>query len=171
MAKRLFFSSQSFTAQTYASVLTDGTHMTMIGGTTTQMTDVLEVLISGRDVSSVVSAMQLCRSTGTIAATPTALASPTSDGPMIPATALLVAPVVVAVAFTTKPQASNVTTDAKLNLGLNTFGGIIRWNAAPTQQWQLLGSATGFGCTILFNASAAGGNTCLANAHIMYETY
>jgi len=171
MAKRLFFASQSFTAQAYASILTDGTHMSMVGGSTTQMTDVLECLISGRDVSSVVSAMQLCRSTGTIAATFTALASPNSDGPMVPATAALTAAVSTFVAATTKPQASNTITDAKLNLGLNTFGGILRWNAAPTQQWQMLGQATGFGCTILFNASAAGGNTCLANAHIMYETY
>jgi hypothetical protein len=90
---------------------------------------------------------------------------------MIPATAALAAPVVVATAWTTKPQASSTTTDAKLNLGLNTFGGIIRWNASPTQQWQLLGSATGFGCTILFNSSTSGGSNALADAHIMYETY
>ena len=171
MAKRLFFASQSFTAQAYATILTDGTHMSMVGGSGTQMTDVLEVLISGRDVSSVASAFQLCRSTSTIAATFTGLASPNSDGPMIPATAALTAPVNVFVAATTKPQASNVVTDAKLNLALNTFGGILRWNAAPTQQWQMLGQATGFGCSILFNASAAGGNSALANAHIMYETY
>jgi hypothetical protein len=171
MAKRLFFSNPTLTAQAYATILTDNTHMTLIGGTTTQMTDVLEVLVSGRDVSSVVCATQLCRSTGTIAATPTALAAPTSDGPMVPATAALTAAVVVAVAFTTKPQASGVTTDAKLNLGLNTFGGILRWNAAPTQQWQMLGSATGFGCTILFNSTTSGGSNANANAHIMYETY
>src|SRR6516162_5482951 len=100
MAKRLFFSNPTLTAQAYATILTDNTHMTLIGGTTTQMTDVLEVLVSGRDVSSVVCATQLCRSTGTIAATPTALAAPTSDGPMVPATAALTAAVVVAVAFT-----------------------------------------------------------------------
>jgi hypothetical protein len=171
MAKRLFFSSQSFTAQAYAVTLNDGTYMSMIGGSGTQMTDILEVLLSGRDVSSVVSAFQMCRSTNTIAATFTPLASPNSDGPMVPATAALAAAVNSFVAATTKPQASNVVTDAKLNLGLNTFGGIIRWNAAPTQQWQMLGQATGFGCSILFNASAAGGNNALANAHIMYETY
>ena len=87
MAKRLFFASPTFTAQGYsATTLTDGTNMTMIGASATQMTDVLEVLISGRDVSSVVCATQLCRSTSTIAATPAAFAAPTSDGPMIPAT-------------------------------------------------------------------------------------
>src|SRR6516164_10652477 len=102
MAKRLFFASPTLTAQAYATVLTDGTNMTMVGASATQMTDVLEVLISGRDVSSVVCATQLCRSTSTIAATPTALAAPTSDGPMVPATAALTAAVVVAVAFTTK---------------------------------------------------------------------
>jgi hypothetical protein len=145
--------------------------MTLIGASATQMTDVLEVLVSGMDTSSVTAAMQVVRSSGTIAATPTALASPNSDGPMVPATAALAAPVVVAVAFTTKPQASATVTDAKLNLALNTFGGIIRWNAAPTQQWQLLGLATGFGCTILFNSTVSGGLNAKANAHIIYETY
>jgi hypothetical protein len=172
MAKRLFYHNPTFTAQGYsATTLTDGTNMTMIGASATQMTDVLEVLISGRDTASVPCASQLCRSTSTIAATPAAFAAPTSDGPMIPATAALAAPVVVGVGWTTKPQASGVTTDAKLNLGLNTFGGIIRWNASPTQQWQLLGNATGFGCTILFNSSTSGGSNALADAHIMYETY
>ena len=169
MAKRLFFASLTLTAQAYAATtLTDGTHMTLLGGGTTQMTDVLEVLINGRDVSSVVAATQLVRSSGTVAATPTALSSPNSDGPMVPATAALAAPVTTAVAFTTKPQASATITDAKLDLGLNTFGGILRWNAAPTQQWQLLGNATGFGCTILFNSSVSGGSNALGNAHIIY---
>jgi hypothetical protein len=172
MAKRLFFASLGFTATAYAATtIANGTAMTMLGGSTTQMTDVLEVLISGRDVSSVVSAHQLVRSSGTVAATPAGLVSPASDGPMVPATAALAAAVATATSWTTLPQASATVTDAKLNLGLNTFGGIIRWNAAPTQQWQMLGQATGFGCTILFNSSVSGGSNSLANAHIIYETY
>jgi hypothetical protein len=171
MAKRMFFTSQSFVATAYATVIADTNHQTLIGGNATQMTDVLEVEVSGMQSASTVAAMQVCRSTGTIAATFTGLASPNSDGPMVPATAALAAPVNVFVAATTKPQASNTVTDAKLNLGMNAFGGILRWNASPTQQWQMLGNATGAGCTILFNASAASGTTSTCNCHIIYETY
>jgi hypothetical protein len=171
MAKRLFYASQAFTAQAYNTLLTNGTHMTLLGASATQMTDLLEVLVTGRDTASTVTGFQICRSMGTVAATPTALATPNSDGPMTPATAALAAPVVTAVAFTTAPRASGTVTDATLNLGINTWGGAIRWNASPTQQWQMLGNATGFGCSILFNSSASGGANANANAHIMYETY
>jgi hypothetical protein len=174
MAKRLFYTGgQAFTATAYnPTTLADGTYMALIGGTATQQVDVLEVLVSGMAIASAVAGMQLVRSSGTIAATFTALASPNSDGPMIPATAALAQPVNSFVAATTKPQGSAATTDARLNLGINVFGGILRWNAAPTQQWQLLGNATGFGCTILMNASAGGGTgSPAANAHIIYEPY
>jgi hypothetical protein len=172
MAKRLFFASQSFTAQAYAAtVLTGGTYMAALGGNTTQMTDVLELLISGMQSASTVAAMQLVRSSGAVAATPAALVSPNSDGPMVPATAALTAALGTFVSATTNPQASATITDAKLNLALNAFGGIIRWNAAPTQQWQMLGSATGFGVSVLFNSTVSGGTTATCNAHWIYETY
>ena|SRR5215831_9487145 len=172
MAKRLFYTgAQTFTAQAYATVLTDGTHASIIGGSTTQMIDFLEFLISGQDTASVVGAYQVCRSINTVAATFTGLASPNSDGPMVPATAALAAAPTAFVASTTKAQASNTVTDAKLNLGINSFGGILRWNASPTQQWQLLGNATGFGVTILFNSSTAGGSNSKASTHEIYEPY
>jgi ABC-type molybdenum transport system ATPase subunit/photorepair protein PhrA len=66
---------------------------------------------------------------------------------------------------------SNAITDAKLNLGQNAFGGIIRWNAAPMQQWQLLGSTASGAETMLCNLVAGTGVSTTANAHIIYEPY
>jgi hypothetical protein len=92
---------------------------------------------------------------------------------MNPATAALSNVPVSFVAATTNPQASAVITDAKLNLGLNLFGGIIRWNAAPTQQWTILGNTFGLGNSVLFNSTTSGGAAGggVANAHILYEPY
>ena len=103
------------------------------------MIDFLEFEISGLDTSSVVSAFQVVRSSGTIAATPTALSSPNSDGPMVPATAPLSNLPQSFVAATTKPQASLTITDGKINLGLKH----LRWhhplercsNAAMAVSW------------------------------------
>jgi hypothetical protein len=170
MAKRLFFAgAQTFTAQNYTTALTNATYMAIVGGSATQQTDILEVLVSGMATASTVAAMQVTRAS-TVATTPTTpLVSPNSDGPNNPATALLAAPPVSFIAAATGPQASAVVTDAKLNLALNLFGGIIRWNAAPTQQYTMLGSAADFGTTILFNSTTSGGSSGLANAHILYE--
>jgi hypothetical protein len=169
MAKRLFTAlGQTFTAQAVSANLTNATYMALKGGSATQYIDVLEVLVSGKAVASIVAAMELTRIV-TIDNVPTALASPNSDGPMNPFTAALGAVPVSFVAASTGPFVSNVTTDAKLNLALNLFGGIIRWNAAPTQQWSQYGNAADTGESVLFNSSSAGGSSGLADAHIMYE--
>jgi hypothetical protein len=171
MAKRAFNAGGlTFTAQAYTTALTSSTYMGLKGGSSTQLIDVLEVLVSGMATASTVAAMQLTRAS-TVETTPTALASPNSDGPLHPATAALAAPPVSFVAASTGPQASAVTTDAKLNFGMNLFGGIVRWNAAPTQQWSILGNTADLGEALLFNSSTAGGSSGAANAHIIYEPY
>jgi hypothetical protein len=169
MAKRLFTAlGQTFTAQAVSANLTNATYMALKGGNTTQYIDVLEVLVSGKAVASIVAAMELTR---IILAenSSVGLLSPNSDGPMNPFTAALAAVPVTFIAASTGPYVSNVTTDAKLNLALNLFGGIIRWNAAPTQQWSQYGNAIDTGESVLFNSSTAGGSSGLADAHIMYE--
>lgn len=171
MAKRVFTSvSQNFSAQATSAALTGLTYMAMTGGSATQVTDVLEVLVSGKETASVVAAIELCRTifAGT---TPIALVAPFSDGPQNPATAALAATVTTWVTGNTSPWASNLTTDAKLNLALNLFGGIIRWNAAPTQQWTMSGSSTPGGVSLLFNSSSGGGSSGKTDAHIIYEPY
>lgn len=170
MAKRLFTAqNQSFTAQATNTALTSSTYMAIQGGSSTQIVDILEIMLSGFATVGTVAGFTFgpC-STPT---TPTALASPNSDGPMNQnATALVAGSTVIPfVAAATGPSASNAATVAKLNLGMNAFGGIIRWNAAPTQQYTLIGNASTTGVAVLFNSSTGGGSSASANAHIMYE--
>ncbi len=172
MAKRLFTAlGQTFTATAVSVNLANATYMALKGGTATQLIDVLEILVSGKATASTVAAIELARSI-TIANAPVALATPNSDGPMHPNTAVLAAVPVSFVAASTGPFADNTAALAKLNLGLNLFGGIIRWNAAPTQQWAQTGNTAAlFGESVLFNSSTAGGSSGLADAHWIYEPY
>jgi len=177
MAKRVFATmGVTFGLNALGSLTTASTYMGIripTGGQTAQLCDILEVLISGANSSSVIAGMFLVRSS-TLSATPTALANPNSDGLMLPSGSALAAASVIQsyITATTQPTLSNAISDAKLNLGLNTFGGIIRWNAAPTQQWTSVGNATNGGETVLFADSSAGqsGSGAL-NAHIIYEPY
>lgn len=171
MAKRVFTSAGlTFGATAAGSVTVTSQFMALKGGSSTQITDVLEILFSGKATASTVAAIEFARAS-TLETTPTALAAPHSDGPMHFATAALAAPVVPFVAAATMPTPSNTVTDAKLNLGLNLFGGIIRWNASPTQQWTLVGNTAPGGESVLWNSSTAGGSSGLGDAHIIYETY
>jgi hypothetical protein len=171
MAKRIFTSAGlTYSASAAGSAAATLTFMYMLGGVSTQITDVLEILFSGKATASTVAAIEFTRVT-TIATTPTALAAPHSDGPMNPATLALATTVVTAVAAATGPVPSNTVTDGHINLGLNLFGGIIRWNASPTQQWTMIGTATPGGASVLWNSSTAGGSSGLGDAHIIYETY
>jgi hypothetical protein len=174
MAKRIFTSAGvTYAANAAGSAIgTPGTAswMALKGAAGTQVTDILEILFSGKATASTVAAIEFTRSS-TLETTPTALAAPHSDGVMHFATAALAAPVVPFVTAATGPTPSNTVTDGKINLGLNLFGGIIRWNASPTQQWTMIGNTAPGGESILFNNSTAGGSSGLGDAHIIYETY
>jgi len=171
MAKRIFTAqAQTFTAQATAATLTNATYMGIQGGTSTQIVDILEILVSGFASASTVAAMVFAPAS-TAPTTPTALASPNSDGPAVANATALSTVVTTYVAASTGPQASASATVAKLNLGMNLFGGIVRWNAAPTQQIQLIGNVANTGSYLLFNSSTGGGSSGAANAHIMYEPY
>jgi len=177
MAKRVFATmGVTFGLNALGSLTTASTYMGIripTGGQTAQLCDILEVLISGANSSSVIAGMFLVRSS-TLSATPTALVNPNSDGLMLPSGSALAAASVIQsyITATTQPTLSNAISDAKLNLGLNTFGGIIRWNAAPTQQWQMSGLAAPGAESVLSNITAASGAaSALAQAHIIYEPY
>jgi len=171
MAKRIFTSAGlTYTASAAGSTAASSTYMYMLGGVASQVTDVLEILFSGKATASTVAAIEFTRAS-TIATTPTTLAAPHSDGPMHPATLALGTTVTTAVSATTGPIPSNTVTDGHINLGLNLFGGIIRWNASPTQQWTMVGATAPGGASVLWNSSTAGGSSGLGDAHIIYETY
>ena len=171
MAKRIFHTgSLTFTASATGSAAATSTFMALKGGNTTQIIDILELMVSGMATASTVSAMTLAYSS-TIGTTPTALASPGSDGPLVINATALATVVVSYFAASTGPVPASTATLPKLNLALNAFGGIVRWNAAPTQQWTQIGNVANSGESVLWNSSSHGGSSALINAHIIYEPY
>lgn len=167
MAKRTFsVVNWTPTAAADATALPSSTYMGLKGGSATQLLTVLEIMVSGFAGASSPTILQLARA-GTVETTPTALAAPNSDGPMHPSTAALAAPPVSFVAAATGPQRSSATTDARLDMGLNAFGGIKRWVAAPGAEFVILGNAASAGEAIL--SAYTGGTVGAISSHIEYE--
>ena len=167
MAKRIFqVPTFTPTAQADAAALTSGTYMALKGGSGTQKINVIEIMASGQAGSSSPTLLQFARAS-TIETTPTALSAPASDGPMDPATAALAAPPVAFTAAATGPQRSASTSDARLNVQVNAFGGILRWVSAPGEEWGILGNTAQFGESIL--SAFTGGTVGAIGAHIVYE--
>jgi len=166
VAKRTFQATNwTPTATADTSALANGTYMALKGGSGTQLIDVQEIMVSGFAGSTAPAILQFAR-VSTVETTPTALAAPNSDGPMHPSTAALAAAPVSFTAAATGPQRSAVTTDGRLNLGLNTYGGIAKWNSAFSAPWSILGNTADLGESVL---SAFTGTTPGAiSAHIIY---
>ena len=169
MAKRSFSNTNwTPTATADTASLASSTYQALQGGSATQLIDVLEVMVEGLAGSSSPTLLQLARDS-TVGSTPTALAAPATDGPLHPATAALAAPPVSYTAAGTGPQRSVLTSAARLNFNINAFGGIIRWNAAPTQQWSILGNTQPLGESSL--SAYTGGTVGAISSHIIYEPY
>jgi len=176
MAKRIFNTfGVTFAPNALGTVQAANSCMAIVGSSTTQVVDIQEILISGTASASTIGAF-IFAPIGTAAATVTALATPNSDGPMQSnATPTIQTTFITA---TTPPTSTASITCPKINVGLNTFGGIIRWNAAPTQQMTMIGNAVfaagtpvTFGQALLFNCTGGNGASTTANAHIIYEPY
>jgi hypothetical protein len=141
MAKRVFTVS-TFTPTAQADgVLSAGTFAAMVPGATTDLLQIMEIYQAGQASASSVNAMTLARSS-TLGITPTTLALPNSDGFMRSASAVLTTLPSNYVAAGTAPNRSPAVTIARLRLGFNSFGGVVRWQAAPGEEWTALGSAT-----------------------------
>lgn len=170
MSKRLFTWSGSFPASAVgAGAGASNTGFMALKGASNQIVDWLEVLISGTASNSAIGGFNV-RYSSTLGVSPTALAQPGTDGPMNSLATALSATVTAYFACTTAPVISNAVTLPTLQLGINTFGGILRWNAAPTQQWTQFGNAVNGGESVLWNSSTmVTGATTNASAHIMYE--
>jgi hypothetical protein len=169
MSKRSFSIATATSGAGTANNVTVGTSgfMALLGGSATLLIDFLEILISGFATSSAPALMLFARNS-TIGATPTAIADPAADGPLHPssAAAAIGTPYIAAA---TGPVRSSSVTAAKLNLGLNLFGGIIRWQAAPTQQFSMLGNTASLGEVSL--SAYTGTTSGTYGAHIIYEGY
>lgn len=167
MAKRIF-QAPNFTPTATAdtTALANSTYMALQGGSATQLMSVLEIMVSGFAGASAPTILQMARCSN-VGTTPTALAAPNSDGPAHPSTAALAAVPVSFVAAAAGPQRSSATTDARLDMGLNAFGGIKRWVAAPGAEWWILGNTASAGCSVL--SAFTGGTVGAISAHLEYE--
>lgn len=167
MSQRVFHAPNwSAVAIADTTALVSSQHMSIQGGTATQRIQVTEIEIGGLASTTSPSIMQWARCT-VAATTPTALATPNSDGPKDPSTAALATPPASFVAAGTPNQRSAATTDAKLDLSFNAFGGIVRWNVPWQESWGILGLAQPLGVCCL--SAFTGSTTASVSAHIVYE--
>jgi hypothetical protein len=169
MAKRIF-QQATYTPTSTADTtnLATATYQSLGAGTNSQLLNVMEIYIGGQGTSSSVSIMQFARDS-TLVASPTALAAPNSDGGMSTFTAPLAATPVVSISGGTLPQRSALVTVARLCLTLNAFGGIVRWVAAPGEEWQIYGTTVSQSESSL--SAFTGGGSQSIGSHIVYEPF
>ena len=166
---RRTFQVPSFTATATADTtnLTDGTYLALTAGAATNRCMVSEIYMGGQSAASNVNIMMFARHSQ-ISGTKTALSAPNSDGPLDGLTQAVTTPSLGFVAATvTIPQRSALTTAARLNLTYNSFGGIVRWVAAPGSEWCITGVTASVSESSL--SAFTGGNGGVMGAHIVYE--
>jgi len=134
----------AFTARTPAAVadptnLTDSTHHTIQGGTSTQRSEVLAVEIVGLAGASAPTPLWMGRNS-TVGATLTAGRIAPQDASSV----LIANPPTSYQISTTKPQRST-TLGYLANLGLNAYGGLIRWYRGPEQRMSMVGNTASLG--------------------------
>jgi hypothetical protein len=147
-----------------------GTYMAIGAGSATQMINVMEIYEAGLNSASAINQMTFARDS-TLAVTPTALSSPNTNGPLNPNTAALAAAQTAFVAASTEPQRSSSIAAARLNLSFNSFGGIVRWVAAPGEEWMIYGTALGPPPSGESSLSSPAGSAGAMSAHIIYEPF
>lgn len=169
MAKRIFQAATfTPTAQADGGALTNATYMGIGAGSATQMLNIVEIYEGGQASASSINIMQFARDL-VLSVIPTALAAPNGDGPASGATAALAAPPITFVAAGTGPSRTNTALTARLNLSFNAFGGIVRWVAAPGEEWTIIGQTASISESSL--SAFTGGSVGLMGAHIVYEPF
>lgn len=168
MAKRAFdFQSYTPTVNGAGTTATSSTYQAMTGGAATQQILVYEIYIGGQASASAINGMCFTRN-ATVATTPTALTTTTnSDGYMPSNASALAASALVWVAASTGGIRSTATGQSRLNLSLNAFGGIVRWVAAPGEEWGIMGTGANVESTLIAQTGSPG----LQGSHIVYETF
>lgn len=168
MSKRIFGAgSYTPTATADTTGMTNGTYQGLQAASASTGMDVSEIFIGGQASASSVNIMQFAR-TSTQSASQAALAAPNSDGFAKAGMASALSSSMVAyVAATTAPQRSAAVAQARLNLSLNAFGGIVRWVAYPGEEWTIFGTTVNVSESIL--SAYTGGSVGLIGSHIVYE--
>jgi hypothetical protein len=167
MANRVF-NVVSWTPTAQVDQVLTGAFQAIIGASATQTINVIEIYQGGQAAATAVNAMTFARSSA-VGVTPTALALPNSDGPMHGATAPLAAVPITYTAASTAPNRSPAVTIARLGLSFNPFGGVVRWLAAPGEEWTIVGNAVNVSESVLSaqNVGTAG----LEGSMFVYEPF
>lgn len=169
MAKRSFQCpvwSPTATADTTA--LANNTFMAIGANNAASGLLVQEIEIGGQGSASAPMIMMFARDS-TLMATPTALVAPNSDGPMNSLSPAAQTGSISANFAGTSPQRSATTTSARLNLTFNGFGGIVRWQAAPFEEWGIVGVTASISESSL--SSFTGSTPSAIGSHVIYESY
>lgn len=157
----LGFTSKTMTAVADAANMTDNGYATFLqGGSSTMQLRINEVYIGGESASSNPTTMVLGRDS-TVAATGI---SGNFNALMDAAS---VAPGTVAVfgsVSTTKPQRSS-TLGRLLDLSLNAYGGIARWQARYGEEITVVGNTASLGEVSLSSVTGTG----IVSGHVLYE--
>ena len=168
MSKRIF-QVPTFTATAtadHATTLASGTYLAISAGGATNRCAISEIYMGGQSAASNVNLMMFARH-NTISVTPTALSAPNSDGPMDGLTQAVTTPSLGFVAATTPPSRSAGTSNARLALTYNSFGGVVRWVAPPGGEWFITGVTSLVSESSLSAYTGGGGG--VMGAHIVYE--
>lgn len=162
------FSANSWTATATAdtTALANNTYMAVNGGSATVMHKYSEIFMGGEASASSLNIMSFARSS-TVSATPGALAAKQSLASLNPAGINTTA--VANVTAGTSPQRD--VARHLLNLSFNSFGGIVRWVAAPGSEIVGIGNAvasatTGGEVTL---SGFTGATSGAMSAHILLE--
>ena len=163
----LSFQALTLTAVADNTNYTDSGYIALVGGSTTQIINIWEVMLGGQATSSAPTFAVLALDS-TIGVTLTALGTPNAAGPLNPASAALAAPPVGFIIATTKPKRSNSITFPKLSLSFNAFGGIAFWRAGDEGScFQMLGNAASTGEASI--SAVTGGTPGAMGGHMIYE--
>lgn len=170
MAKRSFeLHTYTPTATNDGTALSNGTYQNIEASATTMYLEVMEIYCGGQASASAVNIMNFAR-TQLPATTPTALAGGVAvDGFMKTFSTALSASAVVNTSAATGPVKATLAGQARLNLSFNAFGGIVRWVAAPGEEWGILGTTTSVSSSVL--SAYTGGSVGLMGSHLIYEIF
>lgn len=168
MSKRVF-QVEAFTPTATAdgTTLANATYMDIGAASATTALEITEIYMAGQAAASAVNIMQFARDL-VLPATPTALAAPNGDGPLVGNSQTLSANMITCVAATTGPQRTNTATTARLNATFNAFGGISKWQANRGEGWQIAGVTVSVSGS---NLSSRTGTSGAMGAHIIYEPF
>ncbi len=169
MAKRVFQNpTWTPTATADNSAMANSTYMAIENSGTGAGMNVIEIYEGGQATASSVNIMLFARSL-VFGSIPTALATPVGDGPMNSMTSALAAVPVTYVQAGTGPSRTNTALTARLNLSFNAFGGIVRWVAAPGEEWGISAISVSISGSTL--SAFTGGSVGLMGSHIIYEPF